>query len=127
MTGEMTNATNSELCEVCITAPDADWLAELTARLVTERLSACGHITTPIRSIYRWHGAVHDETEARVALHTRRALVPAIVAANQAVHPYDVPGIFVLPLVDGSPAYLQWIRDETDPPVTETPAGPTAS
>jgi uncharacterized protein involved in tolerance to divalent cations len=77
--------------------------------------------------IYRWTGDICDETETRAALHTRRALVPAIVAATQAVHPYEVPGIFVLPLVDGSPAYLQWIRDETDPPVTETPAGPTAS
>jgi periplasmic divalent cation tolerance protein len=123
----MTDDPSSDLCEVCITAPDADWLAEFTNQLVTDRLCACGHITGPIRSIYRWAGDIHDETETRVALHTRRALVPAIVAATQAVHPYEVPGIFVLPLVDGSPAYLQWIRDETDPPVTETPAGPTAS
>jgi periplasmic divalent cation tolerance protein len=123
----MTDDPSSDLCEVSITAPDADWLAEFTNQLVTDRLCACGHITGPIRSIYRWAGDIHDETETRVALHTRRALVPAIVAAAQAVHPYEVPGIFVLPLVDGSPAYLQWIRDETDPPVTETPAGPTAS
>jgi periplasmic divalent cation tolerance protein len=112
----MTDDPSSDLCEVCITAPDADWLAAFTHQLVTDRLCACGHITGPVRSIYRWRGDVHDETETRVALHTRRALVPAIVAATQAVHPYEVPGIFVLPLVDGSPAYLQWIRDETDPP-----------
>lgn len=104
-----------DLCEVCVTAPDPDWLAELTTRLVTDRLAACGHITGPIRSIYRWQGTIHDEPETRVALHTRRTLIPAIVAAVQAVHPYELPGIFALPLIDASPAYAQWIRDETTP------------
>lgn len=104
-----------DLCEVCVTAPDADWLAELTARLVGDRYAACGHITGPIRSIYRWHGDVHDEPEHRVALHTRRTLLPAIVAAVTAGHPYELPGIFAMPLLDASPVYAQWIRDETTP------------
>jgi periplasmic divalent cation tolerance protein len=102
-----------DLCELCITAPDPEWLAAFTRRLVEERLCASGHNVTPIRSIYRWKGEVHDETEARVALHTRRALVPEIVRRTQEEHPYEVPGIFVLPITDGSADYLQWIRDET--------------
>ena len=102
-----------DLCEVCVTAEDADWLAELTTRLVADRLCACGHISGPIRSVYRWQGEIHDDTEVRVALHTRRSLVPSIVAAVQRVHPYEVPAIFALPLVDGSEAYLQWVREET--------------
>ena len=104
---------DEEVCEVCVTAPDADWLAELTTRLVTDRLAACGHLGGPIRSIYRWAGTVHDEPEHRVALHTRRSLVPAIVARIIAAHPYEVPGIFVLPFVGGSPDYLRWVLDET--------------
>jgi periplasmic divalent cation tolerance protein len=96
-------------------------------QLVTERLCACGHVTGPIRSIYRWAGDIHDETETRVALHTRRTLVAAIVAATQAVHPYQVPGIFVLPLIDGSPDYLQWVRDETTPTTLEPNGEPTNS
>jgi periplasmic divalent cation tolerance protein len=67
---------SDEVCEVIITAPDADWLAEFTRRLVDDRLAASGHIIVPIRSIYRWQGQIYDKTEARVALHTRRSLVP---------------------------------------------------
>jgi periplasmic divalent cation tolerance protein len=104
---------SEDLCEVCITAPDSDWLAALTRGLVDERLCACGHNITPIRSIYRWKGQLYDETEARVALHTRRALVPEIVRRTKEQHPSKVPGIFVLPITDGSADYLQWIRDET--------------
>jgi periplasmic divalent cation tolerance protein len=63
-----------DLCEVIITAADADWLVEFTRRLVEARLAASGHNVSPIRSIYRWRGEIHDHAEARVALHTRRSL-----------------------------------------------------
>jgi uncharacterized protein involved in tolerance to divalent cations len=67
---------DDDVCEVIITAPDAAWLADFTRRLVDARLAASGHNITPIRSIYRWQGAIHDHTEDRVALHTRASLVP---------------------------------------------------
>ncbi|MGY1636298.1 divalent-cation tolerance protein CutA [Geodermatophilus sp. SYSU D00742] len=105
-----------ECCEVVVTAADADWLAGYTRTLVEERLAACGHQVTAIRSVYRWQGEVHDEPEARVALHTRRSLVPAVVARTAQLHPYDVPCVIALPLVGGNPAYLRWVVDETREP-----------
>lgn len=102
-----------DFCEVIITADDADWLAGFTRTLVEERLAACGHTIAVIRSIYRWNGAVQDDQEARVALHTRRALVPAIVDRTNQLHPYDVPCVIATPIVAGDPAYLRWIGTET--------------
>ncbi|UOY04005.1 divalent cation tolerance protein CutA [Blastococcus sp. PRF04-17] len=105
-----------ECCEVVVTGPDAEWLAAYTRTLVEEGLAACGHNLAGIRSIYRWDGAVQDEPEARVALHTRRSLVPEIVARTRELHPYDVPCVIALPLVGGEPRYLEWIAAETRPP-----------
>ena len=102
-----------EFCEVVVTADDADWLAGFTRTLVEERLAACGHLVQPIRSIYRWSGAVQDETEARVALHTRAPLVDAIVTRTRELHRYEVPCVIALPLTGGNPAYLEWIAAET--------------
>jgi periplasmic divalent cation tolerance protein len=104
---------DEEFCEVVITAGDADWLAGFTRSLVEERLAACGQLVEPIRSIYRWEGAIHDDREARVALHTRRALVEAIVARTNDEHPYDVPCVLALPLVGGNPDYLEWLAAQT--------------
>jgi periplasmic divalent cation tolerance protein len=104
---------DEEFCEVVITAADADWLAGFTRTLVEERLAACGHVIPAIRSLYRWESTVHDEGEARVALHTRRSLVEPIVGRTADLHPYDVPCVIVLPLAGGNPAYLEWIRSET--------------
>lgn len=106
---------NDDFCEVIITGPNADWLAAFTRELVEARLVACGQNIAAIRSIYRWHGAVNDEPEARVALHTRLSLLPRIVAETKARHPYDVPTVIALPILDGNPAYLEWVRESTDP------------
>jgi periplasmic divalent cation tolerance protein len=99
--------------EVVITAADPDWLATFTRRLVDARLAAAGHNFAPIRAIYRWDGAVHDHQRARVSLHTRAALVPAITDIADREHPYVVPCVIATPIVSGNPAYLQWIYDET--------------
>ena len=106
-------AADTEICEVVITAADAEWLAQFTRRLVADRLAACGQQVAAIRSIYRWDGAVQDDSEARVALHTRTALVGAIVERANAEHPYDVPCVIALPVVAANPAYVEWVRAET--------------
>jgi periplasmic divalent cation tolerance protein len=109
-----------EICEVVITAPDADWLVEFTRRLVGLRLAACGHTIDRIRSIYRWAGDIQDDREARVALHTRRSLVAAIAERADAEHPYDVPCVIALPVVDAHPGYRAWVLAETMQAETHT-------
>lgn len=106
-------AGSEDLSEVVITAPDAEWLAAFTRRLVEERVCACGHEITPVRAVYRWQGRIHDEAEARVALHTRSSLVPEIVSRARSEHPDDVPCVMALPVTGGNPEYLDWVRAET--------------
>lgn len=110
MTGE------PDCVEVIVTADSAQWLAAFTRRLVEARLVACGHHIAPVRAVYRWQGQVHDEEQARVGLHTRRSLVPHIVARADEEHADEVPCVIALPIVGGHPAYLGWIYDVTIDP-----------
>jgi periplasmic divalent cation tolerance protein len=103
----------TDCVEVVVTAVDAGWLANWTRSLVDDRLVACGHNLASIRAIYRWDGQVHDDPQARVALHTRAELVPEIVARADRDHADDVPCVIALPIRDGHPEYLQWVVDET--------------
>lgn len=103
---------SDDLCSVVLTAPDADWLAEFTRTLVVDRLCAAVHLF-PMRAIYRWEGEIHDVGEYRAECHTRNSLVPNIVERINSEHPYQVPGVVVLPLAGGGPDYLRWVRDET--------------
>lgn len=101
------------ICEVILTADNEEWLLDFTRSLVTDRLAACGQHISPIRSIYRWEGEIQDDTEIRVALHTRQSLVPAIVERVKAEHSYDVPCVLALPVQGGNLDYLAWVNEET--------------
>jgi periplasmic divalent cation tolerance protein len=103
----------TDICEVVITAPDAEWLAEFTRRLVEDRLCASGHLIEQIRSVYRWQGDIYDKPEARVALKTRNALLPNIIERVNAEHPYEVPSVIALSIVGANPSYERWIIEET--------------
>lgn len=103
----------TECVEVIVTAEDAEWLVDFTRALVADRLVACGHNIAPIRALYRWDGEIHDDRQARVAMHTRAELVPEIVARADRDHADDVPCVLALPIVGGHPAYIAWVVKET--------------
>jgi periplasmic divalent cation tolerance protein len=101
------------IADVSITAESADWLADFTRSIVNDRLAACGNIVPAIRSIYRWEGAIEDENEALVVLHTRQSLVPAIIERANQEHPYDTPQVLAVPVTDANPAYRDWVLAST--------------
>lgn len=95
--------------------PDAD--AQGFARaLVEERLAACVNVLPPMESIYRWDATVEQESERQVIIKTSRERVPALWDRVRELHPYDVPEFLVLPIVDGSDAYLRWVAEGTQSP-----------
>jgi len=107
---------HDQVCEVVITADNEEWLLAFTRALVTDRLAACGQHVTPIRSIYRWKNEIQQDSETRVALHTRVDLFPAILDRVKHQHPYEVPCVIALPITIGNPDYLDWVITETTEP-----------
>ena len=102
-----------EFVVVLVTTADAEEGARLGRALVEERLAACANVVGPIRSIYRWQGAVEDAAEHLVLLKARRADVAALEARVRALHSYDVPEVIALPVTTGSAPYLAWLADCT--------------
>ncbi len=94
---------------VLVTAPDEESAARIARALVEERLIACANLIPRIRSIYRWEGQVADEAEVLLVLKTRASRCAAVAARVKALHPYALPEVVALPVVDGSEAYLDWV------------------
>jgi periplasmic divalent cation tolerance protein len=107
--------TAGDFCEVIITAPERDWLADLCRQLVDARLAASAHVMHPVTSIYRWEGTVHEATEARAFLRSRYAVLDDLVDYVVERHPYKVSNVTALDIVGGNPTYLAWVRAETEP------------
>ena len=80
--------------------------------LVGERLAACVNLVAPVRSIYRWDGAIQKDAEVLAVIKTTAARVDALTARLREIHPYQVPELIVLPVERGLTAYLDWVRAE---------------
>jgi periplasmic divalent cation tolerance protein len=39
--------------------------------------------------------------------------VPQIVDRTKREHPYEVPSVVAVPIIEGGPDYIAWILDET--------------
>jgi periplasmic divalent cation tolerance protein len=98
---------------VVLTTCDSLELASNLARnLVEQRLAACVNIMPGARSIYHWKGKVEDTTEWLLVIKSRRDLFPALRAAVEKLHTYEVPELIALPVVEGSEPYLAWLDRE---------------
>ena len=97
------------------TAPDAETAASLARTLVEERLIACGNVLPGVRSVYRWEGAVADETEAVLICKTTAAKADAAAARLAELHPYDVPAVTRFDAAGGWPPFLAWVAGEVGP------------
>ena len=87
--------------------------AQLADALVNERLAACVQVLGPLRSTYRWEGAVEQATEWLCLAKTVEARLPALLARVRALHGYTQPEIVATPISDGDPGYLDWVRRES--------------
>jgi periplasmic divalent cation tolerance protein len=102
----------AEIVEVTITY-DASAPAEAAARsLIARRLAACVHVDGPIRSIFRWEGAVQTEDEWRLTAKTTPALAETVASTLRAEHPYDLPGL-VMHSCKTPDDFAQWVAEET--------------
>lgn len=105
--------TDESVILVYTTLPSEEAARALVRRLVEDRLVACGTMLSPVTSVYHWEGAVEEAAETQVLLKTRGARWPALLAAVQDLHPYDVPELLAVPVEAGLPAYMAWVGDET--------------
>jgi len=111
----MTYADPAPVVVMTTVPPEFDFAA-LAGRLLEQRLAACVNVLPVMRSIYRWQGQIESADERQVLIKTRRDRLPALQAAIEAAHPYDVPEFLVLPVTGGSEAYLDWLSAEAAPP-----------
>ena len=93
--------------------PDRASAQALARMLVEQRLAACVSVGAPADSLYHWRGEIETAQEVPVAIKTRAGRYAAVEAAIRARHPYELPEILAVPVVDGLARYLDWIADET--------------
>ena len=90
----------------------ADEAAKIARALVEKKLAACVNVMPAGRSIYRWKGVIEDQQESLLVIKSSRALFNDLRVEIEKLHSYEVPEVIVVPIVDGSEGYLEWLDRE---------------
>src|SRR5450830_1938531 len=98
---------------VVTSLPDRESAEKLAVLLIERRLAACVNILAPCASVYRWQGEIQHDEEHPLLIKTVKERYADVEASIRASHPYELPEIIAVPVVDGLPAYLEWVESET--------------
>lgn len=93
------------------TFPSVDVARTIVRTLVEEKFVACGNLIPGVESIYQWKCEIEAAAEVMGVFKTTADKSSAAMERLRALHPYEVPEILQLPIENGLPAYLQWVRD----------------
>ncbi len=96
---------------VLSTAGSREEALKIGRALVEGELAACVNVVGPIRSLYRWKGAMEEAEEFLLVVKTTATAFPRVQKAIQELHSYELPECILLPIEAGSEDYLAWIAE----------------
>lgn len=99
---------------ILTTVPDGPTAKSVATGLLEGRLAACVTVMPSCESRYWWEGKIAEEQELTLFIKTRSELFDLVEAKIKALHPYRVPEVIAVPILRGSPSYLDWISSETE-------------
>ena len=106
----MHKTRGSNVVVVLVTCPTRALARRIAHALVTRRLAACVNVVPGIESTFQWKGKIDRCREVLLVIKTIPARFASLRRAVVSLHPYDVPEVVALPLVDGHVPYLTWVR-----------------
>ena len=97
--------------QVTTTLPSGAAAEQIAARLVEERLAACAQVLGPVSSTYLWKGQIEQAAEWYCNLEDHGdAACRHCSERIRELHPYEVPEIVAIPILEGNADYLKWIE-----------------
>lgn len=88
-----------------------DEAVKIASRLLSERLIACANIYAS-RSLYRWQGALADETEHVLICKTLASRSTEAESLIKQIHSYDVPCILTFTSSQANDEFYRWASGE---------------
>jgi periplasmic divalent cation tolerance protein len=93
----------------CGSAEEAHKLARI---LLEARLAACVNVIMQIHRFYWWQGRIEESGEWLLIIKTSRDAFEQVRSVIESAHSYELPEVLALPVIAGSPSYLDWIDRE---------------
>lgn len=103
---------DSKVVMAYVTCSDDETAENIATALIDHREAACVNIVPNLRSVYRWEGKVQVDTELLLLIKTTASAFEHVRARVVALHPDELPEVVAVPITQGLPDYLDWVRAE---------------
>ena len=107
--GGIGSGVNEQFVIAFSTFPDKEIAQKIARDLVENAIVACANIVPSVESIYFWKEKVETSAEALAIFKMTAERYSEFESRLRKLHPYDVPEIVGLNIVEGSADYLRWI------------------
>lgn len=99
---------------VLVTCPSLALARKIARTVVERRLAACVNVVrSPVESFYSWKGKLESAREHLLLIKTTARRLSPLEREVKHLHPYDLPEFIAVPITEGSPEYLAWLRGAT--------------
>ncbi len=102
-----------DIIVIYCTVPNKKVAKSIIKILMKHKLAACVSLVDKVSSTFLWDGEACEEKEILMIIKTKRANYAKIKLVIEDLHPYTVPEVIALPVVDCSEDYLKWLVKET--------------
>ncbi len=106
-------AVNDQAIVIFITCSDFEEAEKISEKLLDRKLVACTNMVKEVASSYWWKNTIERATEFLLIAKSEKARFGEILKEVKKLHSYSVPEVIALPIVDGNPDYLKWIKEST--------------
>jgi periplasmic divalent cation tolerance protein len=109
--GGIGGGVNEEFVIAFSTFPNGETAQKIARNLVENAVVACANLVPSVESIYFWQEKVETTAEVLAVFKMTAARYSEFESRLRQLHPYDVPEIVRLNIVEGNPDYLRWIEE----------------
>ncbi|EAZ91080.1 divalent-cation tolerance protein CutA [Crocosphaera chwakensis] len=85
---------------------------QIAKTLLEKNLAGCIQILGPISSHYYWKNELCTDEEWLCLIKSSENNYQTLEKTIQNIHPYDVPEIISLSILEGSQGYLSWLNQQ---------------
>ena len=100
----------SDACQIILCpCPNRQEAQRIAEALVGQELASAVNVIAQ-DSVYRWQGKINQAEEFLLLIKSQQENYDSIERVILDMHSYELPGIAVMPVVNGYAPYLTWIR-----------------
>ena len=95
---------------VCCNTNSTKNARDIATQLVKLKLAAAVQATS-VESTYLWESRIRRNEELLLQIKTTMNAYEKVEKVLKSMHPYEIPSIWIIPIIGGSEDYLKWMSE----------------